>query len=250
MSPTESASRQIAGELRARTSSGALGPGALLPSEPELAALHRVSRQTARSALQILEHEGLVTVLPRRGRIVRRQHRLTWNLSTFELPGSTASSSVDAWTTDISGQGYDPTGGTLDVERITPPPDVAQVLGLDPNTDTCVVRRRVRHVDGRPAVISDDYFDLRVVEGTELAEPEDTTRENVLKEAGYEQVYDVDEIIVRMPTPDETRRLDIQPGTPVAEHRRTGLTPDHRSVRLMVSVIPGDTIVLRYVIPT
>ena len=45
------------------------------------------------------------------------------------------------------------------------------------------------------------------MEGTELAEPQDTTRENILADAGYEQVYDIDEIITRMPTPEEIARL-------------------------------------------
>jgi DNA-binding GntR family transcriptional regulator len=63
-----------------------------------------------------------------------------------------------------------------------------------------VIRRRVRYIDGKPAIISDDYFDERIVRGTELAEPHDTTRENILGEAGYEQTYDIDEIIARMPT--------------------------------------------------
>jgi hypothetical protein len=48
------------------------------------------------------------------------------------------------------------------------------------------------------------------VQGTELAEPEDTTRENILAEAGYEQIYDIDEIITRMPTPDSEYRLGRQ----------------------------------------
>ncbi len=65
--------------------------------------------------------------------------------------------------------------------------------------DICVVRRHVRYIDGKPAIISDDCFDERIVQGTELAEPEDTTRENILAEAGCEQVFDIDEIITRMP---------------------------------------------------
>ncbi len=127
---------------------------------------------------------------------------------------------------------------------------MADVLGLDPRTDTCVVRRHVRYIDGEPAIISDDYFDLAIVDGTELAAPEDTTREDILKEAGYEQTYDIDEIIVRMPTPDEIARLRIPAGTPVAEHRRVGYTPQGKPVRLMISVVPGDTIIMRYVVPT
>lgn len=250
VSRPESASRRIAAELRERIASGEFGPGALLPSEPELAASHNVSRQTARSALQLLEQDGLVAVRPRRGRIVRSRHRLKWNLSSFESPESTAAATADAWGTDLENQGHDPAGETLHVERITPPPDVAASLNLDPATDTCVVRRHVRYIDGAPGIISDDYFDLRLVEGTELAAPEDTTREDILKEAGYERTYDVDEIITRMPTPGEAETLRIEPGTPVAEHRRVGYTAQDRPVRLMISVIPGDTIILRYVVAT
>jgi GntR family transcriptional regulator len=87
-----------------------------------------------------------------------------------------------------------------------------------------VIRRRIRYIDGKPAIISDDYFDERIVRGTERGEPHDTTRKNILAEAGNEQTYDIDEIITRMPTPPETERLGIPTGTPVAEHVRTGYT--------------------------
>jgi GntR family transcriptional regulator len=242
--------QQIADQLREQIRSGALGPGALLPSEPELAKLHNVSRQTARAALQILEREGLVVVRPRRGRIVRSTQRLYWHLSEFELPDHTTLGTSDAWEIDIEQQGHEPTRQDLHVELITPPPDIARRLNLDPRTDRCVVRRRVRYIDGSPAITSDDYFDEAVVRGTELAAPEDTTREDILREAGYEQVYDIDEIITRMPTPDETRRLGIAPGTPVAEHTRTAYTAAHKAVRVMISIVPGDTLTLQYTVPT
>ena len=121
---------------------------------------------------------------------------------------------------------------------------------MDPKTDICLVRRHVRYIDGKPTIISDDYFDKRIVRGTELAEPEDTTRENILAEAGYEQTYDIDEITTRMPTPDEVRRLSISVGTPVAEHIRTAYTKEGKAVRVMISIVPGDVVILRYVIPT
>jgi DNA-binding GntR family transcriptional regulator len=54
----------------------------------------------------------------------------------------------------------------------------------------------------------------------------------------------------RMPTPDEIERLEIAPGTPVAEHIRTGYTRTDQAVRVMVSIIPGDTFILEYKIPT
>jgi GntR family transcriptional regulator len=75
-------------------------------------------------------------------------------------------------------------------------------------------------------------------------------RENILAEAGYEQVYDINEIITRMPVPEEAERLGIPAGTPVAEHIRTGYTATDKPVRVMVSVVPGDTLILQYIIPT
>jgi DNA-binding GntR family transcriptional regulator len=246
----EPITHRITADLRTLIQEGSLGPGALLPSEPELAREYNVSRQTARSALQALEREGLVVVRPRRGRIVRSTQRLRWHLSEFERPDHTVLSTSDAWETDIEDQSHDPTRQDLQVERITPPDRIASRLNLDPKTDVCVVRRHVRYIDGKPAIISDDYFDERIVQGTELAESEDTTRENILADAGYEQVYDIDEIITRMPTPAEVERLSIPAGTPVAEHIRTGYTAEDRPVRVMVSIVPGDALILQYTIPT
>jgi GntR family transcriptional regulator len=246
----ESRTRQIADDLRRQIERGELVPGALMPSEPEISRRYSVSRQTARSALQALEQEGLVIVRPRRGRIVRSTNRLVWRLSEFELPENTGLASSDAWETDIESQGHDPTRQDLAVETIRPPLEIARRLNLNPETDLVVVRRHVRYIDGKPGITSDDYFDEAVVRGTELAAPEDTTRENILKEAGYEQVYDVDEITTRMPTPEEVRLLGISTGIPVAEHIRTAYTAADRAVRVMVSVVPGDTLILRYVVPT
>jgi DNA-binding GntR family transcriptional regulator len=246
----EPITQRITSDLRRQIQEGTLGPGALLPSEPEVARAYDVSRQTARTALQALEREGLVIVRPRRGRIVRSTQRLRWHLSEFERPDHTVLTTSDAWETDIERQGHDPTRQDLEVGRITPPPAVAARLRLNPSTDICVVRRHVRYIDGKPAIISDDFFDEQIVRGTELAEPEDTTRENILAEAGYEQVYDIDEIITRMPTPSETERLGISAGTPVAEHIRTGYTANDKPVRVMISIVPGDTLILQYTIPT
>jgi DNA-binding GntR family transcriptional regulator len=116
------------------------------------------------------------------------------------------------------------------------------------------VKRCQERAAGAACVVERDAADgvasAPDVEGPELAEPDDTTREDILKEAGYEQVYDIDEIITRMPTPEEVERLEIPPGTPVAEHIRTGYTRTDQAVRVMISIIPGDTLILEYKIPT
>lgn len=53
--------RTIAGELRDQIAGGQLGPGAVLPSEAELARAYGVSRVTVRKALEVLRDEGLVS---------------------------------------------------------------------------------------------------------------------------------------------------------------------------------------------
>lgn len=85
---------------------------------------------------------------------------------------------------------------------------------------------------------------------TEFAQPRNTSREDILAEAGYPQTYDIDEIITRMPTQEEAQRLELTAGTPVAEHIRTGFTAEHKAVRVMVSVLPGDKLILQYKVPT
>ena len=51
------------------------------------------------------------------------------------------------------------------MDQVKPHEAVAARLKLDPRTDICVVRRHVRCIDGKPAIISDDYFDEKIVEG-------------------------------------------------------------------------------------
>ena len=36
----------------------------------------------------------------------------------------------------------------------------------------------------------------------------------------------------------------------LAEHIRTGYTADNKPVRVMLSIVPGDTLILEYTIPT
>jgi DNA-binding GntR family transcriptional regulator len=54
-------SAQLAQRLRSLIRSGQLAPGALVPSENELARAHGMSRDTARRALAMLADEGLIT---------------------------------------------------------------------------------------------------------------------------------------------------------------------------------------------
>jgi DNA-binding GntR family transcriptional regulator len=58
---------QVAGDIAARIRSGEWPHDARLPSRDELAAEYGVAERTVRRAMQVLEAEGMVAVVPAKG---------------------------------------------------------------------------------------------------------------------------------------------------------------------------------------
>jgi DNA-binding GntR family transcriptional regulator len=126
------------------------------------------------------------------------------------------------------------------VAIVEPPSAVTERLAVA-DGEAVVVRRRVCYVDGTPYQLTDSYFRLSLVQGTPLTEPRDASAPGgILAKIGHPQVRYADEITVRMPTKQETDRLDLPAGTPVAEVVRTGYDSDDVPLRVMVTVAPGD----------
>jgi GntR family transcriptional regulator len=136
---------------------------------------------------------------------------------------------------------------SIEVAIVDPPDDVRKRLDL-PDGELTVVRRRVRYLDGEPFNTNDSYFPLELVKDTEIMRPDDIARgaNQVLTEEGFLQTRALDEFYVRMPTPEEARRLSIGPGTPVTYHIATGLTEEGRPVRVVLNVLPGDRHIIAY----
>ncbi len=236
---------RVADDLRASIERGELRPGQTVPPEQELATRHGVARQTVRQALQQLTNEGLLVSGRGRGRIVRSQTRLRWQLSHFE-DRSRHGQDADAWAHEVSEQGHE-ARQEVAVSIDTPSPAIAERLHLDPDKDLVVVRRRVRYVDDMPFQLADSYFPETLVRGTQLMLPKDVSAPGgLLASIGHPQARLIDEIQIRMPTKVESSRLGLPTGTPVAEHMRTGLANDGTPLRVMVTIVPGDRHTLIY----
>jgi GntR family transcriptional regulator len=232
--------QQITTDLRMKIEDGTYGPGALLPSEPELAQKYSVSRQTARSALRALEQEGLVVVQSTRGRTVRRQPPLR-RVSSTRRHATHRDSGKPEFDTEAIAQGQVPSRRMLMVGRGPVPKDVASWLGTEPGADA-VIRKRLQLLDGVPAVISTSYSPLWLAEGTRL-ESADALPEgpdNLIEQLGHRFDRGMELLRARMPSPDELRTLELTPGVPVVQMLHIDYDPDGRTLQVADDLYAAD----------
>ncbi|MGI5186468.1 GntR family transcriptional regulator [Dactylosporangium sp. CA-152071] len=229
---------RIAAELRAQIVSGDLPPDAQLPTEHELAERWGVARQTARNGLMELVREGLVVGRRPLGHFVRKREQMDYRPQEESRPA--ARPEMDTFVNQVSAEGREPSQ-TIDVALVKATPDIASRLQVEEGA-LVVARRRVRLINGQPVNINDSHHPLDIVKDTPIMSPADVPigTNQLLADLGYPQVRAVDEIFVRMPTPEQIHRLDLSRGTPVALHYVTGYTADDRPVRCTVNVLPGD----------
>ncbi|WP_042403179.1 GntR family transcriptional regulator [Streptacidiphilus carbonis] len=237
--------QQIAEALRQQIADGTLAAGAQLPTEAELTDLYEVGRGTVRQGLTLLVNEGLVVPTRPRGYFVRKREPMVFRPQA-EFRKRPYSVEMDAFVTEHSADGRSPRQ-MIEVAIMEPPQDIAKRLQLE-DGQLVAVRRRIRWLDGEPFNLNDSYFPLDLVSESEILRPDDISRgaNEVLAELGYRQVRALDELYVRMPTPDEARRLELGAGTPVAYHICTGYTENGQPVRVAVTVLPGDRHVITY----
>jgi GntR family transcriptional regulator len=229
----------IAEDLRRKITDGTLPPDAQLPTEADLTTDYGVARATVRQALTSLVNEGLIVPRSPRGYFVRHRKPLFYRPQS-EFRPQPKYPEMDRFLTEHSADGREPRQD-IEVAIVVPPKAVIDRLRLGEG-ELAVVRRRVRYLEGEPFNTNDSYYPLKFVQDTEIIRPQDIARgaNEVLTEQGYEQVRALDEIYVRMPTPDEVQRLALGPGTPVACHICTGLTEDGTPARVVINVLPGD----------
>ncbi|WP_433832973.1 GntR family transcriptional regulator [Actinoplanes sp. CA-015351] len=237
--PGAPAYQRIASTYRGKIASGELSPGDQLPTENAIADQFAVARQTVRTGLSLLVTEGLIVARRPRGYFVREREHMLYRPQEKSRPRP-ATPEVDRFSQQISAEGRVPSQ-RIEVSLVQATPDLAERLRVDTGA-TIVARRRVRSINGEPTNINDSHFLLEIVKDSEIMSPAYVPRgtDQVLADLGYQQDRAIDEIFVRMPTPEEIHRLGLGLGTPVAVHYDTGYTADGRPVRCTVNVLPGD----------
>ena len=238
--------QQIAEQLRAQISSGALAPGQRLPSEPDLAAQYDASRNTVRLAIALLTNQGLV--LSRQG------------LGTFvhqpAKPFTALLSRIQASPTEVHASAglpvVSPAEDESDMVRLAVETGyagrwVAEKLEVAPD-DQVVIRRSQYFIGEVPWQLINSYYPGDLASGTALQQAGEIEAGSIglLAELGHPQLGFVDEIGTRMPDSREFDFFKLASGTPVLVVNRTAYS-SARPIRVTSYIYRGDRVRLLHV---
>ena len=132
-----------------------LAPGAQLPSEPELASGHGVSRSSIREALKALEQDGLVYSVRGRGRFVSPMGTVSVDRPVTRYESTTAM---------LESLGFSITTAVLDVQEAQADERAAELLDLAPGAPV-IALTRLRVSGDRPLVFSQNIVPRMALPG-------------------------------------------------------------------------------------
>ncbi|MCD9872563.1 GntR family transcriptional regulator [Streptomyces guryensis] len=163
------------------------------------------------------------------------------------------STGVSNFTAEAAAQGLRAQQRILSVERVAAPVEVAERFGVSEGASV-IVRRRAFFIDDEPMQFADGYYPEELFAGTPVEEPRRITGgvsaliEDPAGPVGQRIVRFVEDLEIRMPTPEEAGALRIAPGVPLARVLRKAQVGDGRVVEVLDSRVPCDRHLFQYVI--
>lgn len=241
---------RIVNDLRLAIASEHLAAGERLPSEWELAERYGTSRPTVRRAIAVLKAEGLVLTEQGRGAFVRPKPHMRLLVSGAAFRRHRRQG-VAGFNAQVVEQGQAPEQRLLAVGRVPAAPHVAIRLDVDEDAEV-VVRRRLFLIEGEPVALCDSYYRADMVAGTAIEEPRRirggamAVVEDPKGPIRRRAVRSVDDVIARMPSPNEVGDLHLAPGVPVIRVLRTIYDGKGQPLEVQESIAAADRHELRY----
>ena len=158
-------SRAIAEAIRSQIESGELPPGAQLPSERDLASTYGTARNTAREAVRLLSDAGLVITDQGKGSFVRPLTPLI-RLGNDRYSPKYRETGLSPFLLECAKQGKAGRFEVLSIDRIQPPPEVAERLNVSAQTKSVLRRENVFYADADPVNRVTTYIPWTIAEGT------------------------------------------------------------------------------------
>lgn len=235
-----SAYRAVADAIGADIKAGVYPRGSQLPTQEELATRYGVDQATVSRALRVLNACGLT--INRRGlrSIVMPIPTLVRDASArYRRAHREQDGAGGAYDAQIRALGLTPRV-ELSVHRGRPPARVAQLLRVDPGSESAIVRSRVMWADDVITQLADSYVSVELFGGTVLEQDEEGVGGMIsrMAELGHAQAYVVEERTGRPPTAQEAAQLGISEDQFVFEIEHVGYTADDRPVEVTVHVMP------------
>jgi GntR family transcriptional regulator len=245
--------REIADTLRERIRQGEWTPGQVIPRMADLAAEYDVSRNVVGAAVKLLEAEGWLWAVPRKGTVVQvpgsrsriRRGRVVVRdvkgvVDGMEVPHGSYSFPSEAhnlrWVLHGSPR--------RSIEPIPGRP--AELLNLEPGTPV-LRRRRVSSPEGQPPYqVADTWIHpTAVAEAPRVADarPGPGGVLDRLEEAGHGPMSWHEIARARMPTKEEATLLEIPTDRAALEIARVGVSGrTGEAIEVTLCVISGDRV--------
>ncbi|MFD0600053.1 GntR family transcriptional regulator [Catellatospora coxensis] len=202
-----------------------------------------MSRPTVNKALVILRNTGEIKVRRGAGTVVRS---LPTIFRDAKKRYAARNQGTGAGEVEVSRHALKSSTTYREIGQATPPPAVAEILGLAEGELT-LLRSRILYADGEPIQIADSYIPWRVAEGIA-----DLFKENAGRGGSWPTgrrrhpvTRFAEDVTVRMPTDDEQRTLELEPTQPVFEICHVAYSHDH-PIEVCMHVMTGHLWKLHY----
>jgi GntR family transcriptional regulator len=238
----------LATTLREAIQRGDFSPGERLPPERELADRFQASRTTVRLALSALKSQGLIGSGQGQGTYVRKARPIRVLAMDQDRAARRAEHHAATFNAEAARQGR---VGRQDIREVATVPATAETgrwLAVPEGTDL-LVRRRIMLVDEEPYQLGDSYYVNELVRDTAIAIPK-PVEEGVLtvleRVSGRPIPYYIDELSFRMPTPEESEILKLDPGVCVVRVVRVAYDAEEKPLEAFDQLLAGDKHFLVY----
>ncbi|HSO70337.1 MAG TPA: GntR family transcriptional regulator [Arachnia sp.] len=211
---------QIAEPLARLIEDGTIEPGTRIEDEVSMAERLKVSRPTARRAMETLTNRGL---------IVRRRGAGT-QVTPTRVHRPMALSSLND---DLEKSGVDPRTTVLEWEIEGAAPGVAAALNITPGSEV-VHMRRLRMLRDEPLALMSNWLPATLA--PTRAELESGGLYARLRERGVKVTVGFQQISARLATADEGRLLNEPTGAALLTMQRTAYDEQHRAVEFGMHV--------------
>jgi GntR family transcriptional regulator len=245
--------RVIADDLRRRIMAGEYRSGDSLPRQSDLADAYETKRAVIAEAVRVLEGEGIVRAVRRRGTVVQWptvRRRIERGNKITRDPGYTAAGIATQGTPGYNFPAAQAESwqvhGTPHASSEPCPPRVAELLQVMAG-ERIVRRRRVTSPAGEtPFQLVDSWIHPDgVADAPRAAEPDTGPGGYLdrLEEAGHGPISWTEHVRARMPLPDEADLLQIANRAVVVEIARIGTSAKTQApVEVTLCIIPAERV--------